>query len=274
MKIAKFRMRRLAVVLAAVLGAVGLVISNPNSYEQVFDEVTENASAESSADGISEGGSGSDQSLADGAAGPADGTSGSDVTAGAPLAREVLEQLAIKGRAPKTGYDRAEQFYKSWPTVDGCNLRQRIIRREVGETAQLAEDGCTVIAGEFVEPYTGQHLIFYQKSDFSTGIQIDHIVALSDAWQKGAQQLTAERRYELATDPLNLVAVDSSANQQKSDGDAATWLPKNKGFRCQYIARQISVKYKYELWVTQAEHDAMAQILETCPNERAVGVEL
>ena len=131
-----------------------------------------------------------------------------------------------------------------------------------------------MLAGEFDEPYTGQHLVFYEKSDFSKGIQIDHVVALSDAWQKGAQYKTAEERYAMATDPLNLLAVDASANQKKSDGDAATWLPANKTFRCQYVARQVSVKYKYGLWVTQAEHDAIENVLATCPNEPAVGVEI
>ena len=155
-------------------------------------------------------------------------------------------------------------------TVDGCSLRQIIIKRELGNTAVL--DGCDVISGSYVEPYTGSEMMFYQKSDFSRKIQIDHLVALSDAWQKGAQYQNKDDRYRLATDPLNLIAVDSSANQQKSDGDAATWLPPNKAFRCQYVARQVSVKYKYSLWVTQAEHDAIANILENCPKEPAVGI--
>lgn len=185
------------------------------------------------------------------------------------LARDVLETLEIKGRAPKTGYSR-EEFYKTWPNVNGCSLRQIVIRREVGDSAKM--DGCDVIAGTFVEPYTGQIFTGTQKSDFSKHIQIDHVVALSDAWQKGAQYKTKEERYAMATDPLNLLAVDSSANQQKSDGDAATWLPSNKAFRCQYVARQVSVKSKYALWVTQAEHDAIAGVLEKCPREPAVGV--
>lgn len=186
------------------------------------------------------------------------------------LAINVLETLVIKGRAPKTGYKRTE-FYATWPTIDGCNLRQRIIKREVGDSAKL--DGCDVVAGTFVEPYTGETRTYSSKSEFSKNIQIDHIVALSDAWQKGAQNLSPETRYELATDPLNLVAADASANQQKSDGDAATWLPKNKAFRCQYVARQVSVKKKYSLWVTQAEHDAIKTILDTCPSEKVVGLE-
>lgn len=235
----QYRWRRIAAVIAAAAAAVGLIFTSPDSYQQVDEVVTPSASAESSTD---------------------------DRRA---LAKDILAQLEVKGRAPKTGYERTE-FYKTWPSVDGCSLRQRIIKRELGETAKIAEDNCTVIGGEFTEPYTGQHLIFYEKSDLSKGVQIDHVVALSDAWQKGAQNLSVDERYNLATDPLNLLAVDASANQQKSDGDAATWLPKNKSFRCQYVARQVSVKYKYHLWVTQAEYDAIERILMTCPGERAV----
>ena len=191
----------------------------------------------------------------------------------APLATAVLGRLEVKGRAPKTGYSR-DQFYDEWPKEKGCNLRQRILKRDFGESTKLADDNCTVIGGKFVEPYTGEEKEFTEKSQISKGIQIDHIVALSDAWQKGAQYKTKDDRYKIATDPLNLVAADASANMQKSDGDAATWLPKNKSFRCQYVARQISVKYKYQLWVSSAEKDAMNAVLSKCPEERAVGVVL
>ena len=100
-------------------------------------------------------------------------------------------------------------------------------------------------------------------------MQIDHVVALSDAWQKGAQQLTTEQRTAFANDPLNLQSTDGPTNMKKGDGDAATWLPPNKGFRCEYVARQISVKATYSLWVTQAEHDAMARILADCAGQLA-----
>lgn len=185
------------------------------------------------------------------------------------LAIEVLELLEVKGRAPKTGYARTE-FYDGWPLVDGCSLRQKILKREFGESATL--DGCNVVAGEFDEPYTGEHMVFTDKAQIAKSLQIDHVVALSDAWQKGAQYLDASVRYEIATDPLNLLAVDGPANEKKSDGDAATWLPANKKFRCQYVARQVSVKYKYGLWVTKAEKEAISQVLKNCPGELAVGV--
>ena len=190
----------------------------------------------------------------------------SDAAENTPLASEVLAKLEVKGRAPKTGYKRTE-FYNGWPDIDGCNLRQRILKRDFGETA-VTDEKCNVVAGKFYEPYTGEVMEFHTRKEISKGVQIDHVVALSDAWQKGAQYKTSEVRYQIATDPLNLIAVQAAANQQKSDGDAATWLPRNKSFRCQYVARQISVKFKYELWVTEAEKNAMSQILASCPEQR------
>ena len=236
-------MRRLILVLVAMIGVGIWVVANPASYETIFTQA-ENDGEDYAAEAVTEADS------------------------DAPLAMEILEKLEVKGRAPKTGYTR-EEFYKGWPTVDGCNLRQRIIRREFGESAVL--DGCTVVAGEFDESYTGEHRVFTEKSQISK-IQIDHVVALSDAWQKGAQYMEKEVRYNIATDPLNLLAVDGPANEQKSDGDAATWLPPNKKFRCQYVARQVSVKYKYGLWVTEAEKEAIYNVLTNCPQEPAIGV--
>lgn len=236
----------------ALASAVIWLVVNPASYDEIFT-VAENNGAEGGID-VGDKNAGVDEEV------------GSD---GELSAIEVLEKLEVKGRAPKTGYAR-EQFYDGWPTIEGCSLRQRIIRRELGDTAVL--DGCNVVAGEYDEPYTGEHKVFGERSEISDGVQIDHVVALSDAWQKGAQKLDYETRYALATDPLNLLAVDAEANKKKSDGDAATWLPKNKKFRCQYVARQVSVKYKYSLWVTQAEKDAISRILTNCPNEPAIGV--
>ena len=249
----KFKNRRLVTVAVGLILAVIVVILNPTSFEKWFVRV-ENTGAE---EGVERG---HDAQGAEGVDGGADDYSGQ------PLATELLAQLEVKGRAPKTGYSR-EEFYSGWPTVEGCNLRQRIIRREFGETAAL--DGCNVVSGEYDEPYTGEHLVFRTREEISKGVQIDHVVALSDAWQKGAQYMDGETRRKIATDPLNLLAVDSAANSKKSDGDAATWLPPNKKFRCQYVARQVSVKYRYQLWVTEAEKDAISRVLETCPGQMA-----
>ena len=177
-------------------------------------------------------------------------------------ALEALNALEVKGRAAKTGYERSK-FGPGWATVNGCDTRDIILYRDLINTT--LSDECTIVSGILHDTYTGE-TIQYSKSD-SSEIQIDHVIALSNAWQTGAQQLTAQQRQQLANDPLELIAVSGKANQQKSDADAATWLPSNKSFRCEYIARQIAVKQKYSLWVTPPEQQAMKEILNTCPSQ-------
>ncbi|MFJ6028808.1 DUF1524 domain-containing protein [Pseudarthrobacter sp. NPDC092424] len=182
----------------------------------------------------------------------------------------LLATLPVKGRAPKTGYDRA-QFGQAWADVDrnGCDTRNDMLRRDLTAIRYANSVPCKVKSGVLADPYTGTSISFLRGAGTSSKVQIDHVVALSDAWQKGAQMLTLQQRTAFANDPLNLQATDGRTNQQKGDGDAATWLPPNKGFRCQYVARQISVKATYSLWVTQAEHDAMARVLGSCAGQSA-----
>ena len=184
-------------------------------------------------------------------------------------AGEALTSLEIKGRAPKTGYKRT-QFGDGWLNTGGCDTRNRILTRDLSNVSYVPTIEpivCKVASGTLVDPYSGQTIAFSRGEETSDDVQIDHVVALSDAWQKGAQQLSFERRVELANDPLELLAVDGGLNQQKSDGDAATWLPPHKPYRCAYVARQIAVKKKYSLWVTRSEYDTMAEILATCPGQ-------
>ena len=186
-------------------------------------------------------------------------------------AAALLDTLPVKGRAGRDNYDRSA-FGQAWLDVDrnGCDTRNDILRRDLAGTEFDADSSCRVAGGTFREPYTGRQLTFRRGAGSSKAVQIDHVVALGDAWQKGAQQLTAAQRTSLANDPLNLIAVDGPANQDKSASDAATWLPPNKAFRCHYVARQISVKAAYRLWVTPAEKDAMQRILATCPGQQTV----
>lgn len=192
--------------------------------------------------------------------------SGTVQPAYAATALDVLATLPIKGRAPKTGYNRTE-FGQAWADVDrnGCDTRNDMLGRDLSEkTFKPGTRDCVVLTGVLADPYTATTIEFVRGSATSTAVQIDHVVALNDAWQKGAQQLSLEQRTALGNDPLNLLAVDGPSNQQKGAGDAATWLPPNKPYRCEYVARQISVKATYSLWVTQAEHDAMARVLGDC----------
>jgi hypothetical protein len=205
-----------------------------------------------------------------------DGTAVSKDVAGQPIpsgatgsALAALTTLAVKGRAPKTGFDRA-LFGQAWSDVDrnGCDTRNDVLRRDLrAYVLKAGTHGCVVLSGTLHDPYTGTTIGFVRGQVSSTAVQIDHVVALSDAWQKGAQGLSAETRRAFANDPLNLLAVDGPTNQRKGDGDAATWLPPNKPYRCSYAARQVAVKMRYRLWVSSAERDALARILATCPSQ-------
>ena len=185
-------------------------------------------------------------------------------------ALRILNTLPVKGRAPKTGYSRA-QFGDAWSDIDhnGCDTRNDILNRDLTAKQHKNSRGCVVISGILNDPYTGKVINFMRGKDTSEQVQIDHVVALSDAWQSGAQEISAQERLQLANDPENLLAVDGPANQQKSDSDAATWLPANASFRCSYVARQIRVKAKYHLWVKPAEKEAMINVLTPCAGAAA-----
>ncbi|AFR29459.1 HNH endonuclease family protein [Arthrobacter sp. Rue61a] len=186
-------------------------------------------------------------------------------------ASDALERLPVKGRAAKTDYDRAA-FGQAWADADrnGCDTRNDILRRDLSGVEFTEGSSCKVAGGSFHEPYTGAQVTFQRGQDTSAAVQIDHVVALADAWQKGAQQLTVQQRQMFANDPLNLIAADGPANVKKGAGDAATWLPANKNFRCHYVARQVSVKAAYQLWITQAEKDAMKRVLSSCPDQQTI----
>ncbi len=181
----------------------------------------------------------------------------------------TLATLRVKGRAPRTGYDR-DLFGQAWADVDrnGCDTRNDILRRDLtGTTLKEGTHGCLVLTGTLDDPYTGTRIAFVRGRGTSNAVQVDHVVALSDAWQKGAQRWSTQTRTAFANDPLNLLAVDGPTNQRKGDGDAATWLPPRKAVRCGYVARQIAVKHRYALAVTTAERDAMVRVLTTCPGQ-------
>jgi hypothetical protein len=188
----------------------------------------------------------------------------SEVSASATLA-----SLPVKGRAPKTGYSRA-QFGQTWADVDrnGCDTRNDMLKRDLTEIVYRAKTkNCVVSSGVLQDRYSGETINFTRGNITSMEVQIDHVVALSNAWQTGAFKLSVAQRTAFANDPLNLFAVKGRLNSQKSDGDAATWLPPLKSFRCTYVAHQIAVKAKYSLWVTAPEKDAMVRILAACPTQ-------
>jgi Protein of unknown function (DUF1524) len=182
-----------------------------------------------------------------------------------------LDSLAVKGRAPKTGYQRG-LFGDAWTddvTVtdghNGCDTRNDILRRDLVDVVlKPGSNDCAVLSGVLADPYTGISIEFQRGPGSSAEVQIDHVVALSDAWQTGAQQWDEFTRRNFANDPRNLQSTLGWVNQQKGDSDAASWLPPNIAYRCTYVSRIIDIKSAYGLWVTPAERDALARELGQC----------
>ena len=182
-----------------------------------------------------------------------------------------LAALAVKGRAAMTGYER-EAYGQAWADVDrnGCDTRNDVLRRDLRDVvAKPGTRDCVVQIGRLApDPYTGADIAFERGG--ANEVDIDHVVPLANSWVTGASYWDEPKRIAFGNDPANLLAVDSSANRQKGSGDAATWLPARKAYRCAYVARQVGVKAKYELWVTPAEKDAIARLLGDCPAEPAI----
>ena len=178
----------------------------------------------------------------------------------------ALNKLEVKGRAAKTGYTRSQFPHWSDPDRNGCDARNDILKRDLTDISyKSGTRDCKVIAGQLLDPFSGKVITF---STTKVVIDIDHVVALSNAWQTGAAYFDKALRTQIANDPLNLLAVDSKLNRQKGDGDAATWLPPSKTFRCAYVARQVAVKGKYKLWVTEPEKVAITKILSSCAGQK------
>ncbi|MFM1956627.1 MAG: hypothetical protein RLZ41_26 [Actinomycetota bacterium] len=177
----------------------------------------------------------------------------------------AVEQLQVKGKAPKTGYERS-LFSDGWGDIGSCDVRNYILKRDMKSVKQ--RDSCKVDTGVLLDPYTGKTIRFKYGVGTSSAVQIDHVVALSDAWQKGAQKIGSAKRYAFYNDPLNLLAVDGPTNSSKGDSDASAWLPPNKAYRCAYVARQVAVKLKYKIWVIEAEKTAIKRVLSACPTEK------
>jgi hypothetical protein len=179
----------------------------------------------------------------------------------------ALARLAVKGRAAGTGYGRAA-YGPAWADTDhnGCDTRDDILRRDLSaRVIKSGTRGCVVLTGILADPYSGRTISFRRGTGTSTAVQIDHVVALKDSWVTGANRWPEGKRVAFANDPLNLLAADGRLNEQKSDSDAASWLPPRASFRCSYVSRQIAVKAKYGLWVTIAEETAMKRVLQSCP---------
>ena len=184
-------------------------------------------------------------------------------------ARRMLEALPVKGWDRLQDFKR-HRFGERWSDdVDvefghnGCNTRDDILRRDLTQIV-LRRGTCLVQRGTLHDPYTGNTLEFVRGPSTSEAVQVDHLVSLADAWYKGARSWDDARRRDFANDPRNLLAVSAQANFDKAFRDAAGWLPANVAFECEFVARQVTVKTAYGLWVSANEKTAMHRVLRRC----------
>lgn len=185
------------------------------------------------------------------------------------LARQQLKQLQVRGWDRTSDFQRY-QFGEAWSDDvnvefghNGCNTRDDILRRDL-KNLVVRPFTCFAQSGTLVDPYTATTIAFTRGPQSSNSIEIDHVVSLADAWYKGARAWDPQRRLDFANDPRNLLAVSPQANFDKAFRDAASWLPPNQAFRCDFVARQIDVKTAYGLWLSAKEKKAMADLLARC----------
>ncbi|MFT8704990.1 HNH endonuclease family protein [Bifidobacterium aquikefiricola] len=194
---------------------------------------------------------------------------GYHVTGSAAIALQLLEMSESKAaKTVKAQYDRASFGFRQTDfDGNGCDARDDVLARDLTSLKFAHAGSCIVQSGILNDPYTAQTIDFVRGPKTSAAVQIDHVVALENAWISGAYAWTKAERYRFGNDPYNLLAVDGSSNQEKGSSSAAYWLPSSKTYQCSYVSRQIGVKTKYRLTIAQSEKQAMLVVLHSCPHQ-------
>jgi len=181
-------------------------------------------------------------------------------------ARRLIRRVRIARGGSRAGYSRS-QFGAAWTDDqtttwghDGCKTREQILRRDLRAIEYRAgTNDCVVLTGILQEPYTARTIEFTKADPLA--VQIDHVIALAYGWSQGATRWTQAKREQYANDPLNLLAVDGPANNEKSASGPADWLPPNTRVRCAYAVRFAQVSLKYRLPIEPRDKRKM---LTTC----------
>ncbi|MFF2551473.1 HNH endonuclease family protein [Nocardia sp. NPDC058058] len=179
-----------------------------------------------------------------------------------------LDRLTIAWNRNWESYDRTA-FGPGWSgrggepvLAGGCTARESVLKRDLTEVRLADSNSCMTLSGVLIDPYTGERLPYdrFKASD----IEIDHVVALGDAWRSGASEWSAERREQFANDVGNLLAVQKRANQDKGSKTPDQWRPRN-AYWCDYARRWVAIKSRWGLTVQATEKSALTEMLGTCP---------
>jgi hypothetical protein len=184
-----------------------------------------------------------------------------------PLAhpRRLIRRVHAASANATLDYDR-DLFGSAWTDnqtatwgKDGCSTRENILRRDMrAVTFKPDGENCHVLTGVLRDSYTATTIQFSKQHP--SEVQIDHVMALSYDWAHGASNWSADKRKQIANDPLNLLAVDGPTNQAKGDDGPADWLPPNTRVRCAYAVRFAQVSIKYHLAVTPPDKRVMLTV--------------
>lgn len=183
----------------------------------------------------------------------------------ARLALEVLEEIEIRSAYDGDDYERSD--WGGWERLEdtGCTTQQTMLIRDTIPDTQVLdeEDNCILVYGATHSPYTMEYIEHDRTSeDFTrTPFDIDHVVSIHDAWRSGGHEWDAEQREAFYNDTENLVATDFSSNRRKGNRDISEYLPEDQGQYCEFASTVVYVKDKYNLSMTQAEHDVAFDIL-------------
>lgn len=196
--------------------------------------------------------------------GPAAAPGTSQPDAGA----SVVDQLSVSNEAPRAGYDRS--LFPHWSDLDGngCTTRQDMLFASVRGFPQVdLFDSCVIVEGDWYSVYDGV-LHAGQPGD----LDVDHVVALAEAWDSGAWAWSEGTRRRFANDPDNLLVVTASSNRSKSDQDVGEWRPARRDAWCLTADITARIKARYGLSVDPAEARALRDMLVECDRPGAVTV--
>ncbi|MBU3688028.1 MAG: HNH endonuclease [Acidimicrobiales bacterium mtb01] len=176
-----------------------------------------------------------------------------------PTPLQVLETLVV---APEDGSGYNRSSFKHWidGDRDGCDTRREVLIAESLRPVRIGSR-CSISGGQWFSVYDGR------STTNSSSFDIDHVVALKEAWDSGAKAWTAERRQAFANDlgtAFALIAVSASSNRSKGDRDPAEWMPARREYWCQYAIEWVGVKATWSLSVDPAEKTALARVLVDC----------
>ncbi|WP_326593835.1 HNH endonuclease family protein [Streptomyces sp. NBC_01294] len=175
----------------------------------------------------------------------------------ASAARSYLATVTPKAEGSTSGYNR--DLFPHWSTVSGsCNTRETVLKRDGVNVGQ--DSACAAVSGSWYSEYDGA--TWTAASD----LDIDHVVALAEAWRSGASSWTTTKRQQFANDLTRpqLIAVTDNVNQAKGDLDPGKWLPPRTAYRCAYARMWVHVKQHWGLSMDSGEKTALVNILNGC----------